>query len=195
MERKPIDITDELLRFIYLENGDDKIQAQQLSFILSDEVTVEMSAAQKEKLFHKLSAVHEAESLGQLIRKKMTEAGTAPENLSAGMALPLQVVQNLLEDKIYTNNIPVMLFRRLLGTLHISFNAAEKAIRRTFDLLQNSVTPQSASSSLYPAMRKNMSAMREDNLYVNVQSGAKELYENKEALDKYVNRLQELMNQ
>lgn len=88
-----------------------------------------------------------------------------------------------------------MLFKNLLSYLNISFSSAEKGIRKTFELLQAKLSPTLNSHSVHPAFRAGLFLSKSDyNAHFANLSDGKELYENKEALDKYLNRLNELLN-
>lgn len=94
----------------------------------------------------------------------------------------------------FTNNVPVVLFTKLLSALNISFKAAEEAIYKTFNILQSQATIQhSSSSGLNPAFRKGYHTSRESFSKNSPKTDGKELFENKEALEKYLTRLDELM--
>ena len=120
----------------------------------------------------------------------MNEAVVAHES-----ELPIEVIQDLKGDLVYTNNIPINLFRKLLSILNISFASAESAVRKTFEILQHQVSGRTNSySGFNPTYRKGHLTSKEELLKNNSRSDGKELFENKEALDKYLLRLNELMN-
>lgn len=192
MDKKKADIIDETLKVFYLESQPDTLAEQELSRIKTMTPSVEMNAVQKAKLFERLSKLNPENTLGAVITSKLKELQLQPEQLSQNTLLPLPVVHDLLQDKIYANNVPIMFFRNLLKQLGISFQQAESAIRRTFTLLQEKTATTGATHGLNPAFRKGQHIVG-----INAENTSKgdhrELYENKEALDKYLSRLNELL--
>lgn len=78
-----------------------------------------------------------------------------------------ETLEAFINDKFWPNSIPIMLFRNMLRLLNIDFDTAKEAIYITLPILPKSST------------RKNTRP---------------ELWECKEAVDKYVIRLKELLN-
>lgn len=190
---KNTDILDEALKVVYLESITDAAAESELSRITSMAPAVEMAAAQKEKLFERLSVIESVSTLGEVISNKLRELHLEPEQLSQSTSLPLPVVHNLLKDKIYTNNVPIMFFRNLLKQLNISFQQAEKSIQKTFELLQEKTAKASTGHRLNPAFRKGPHILGMTNTDVHAKGDGRELYENKEALNKYLTRLYQLL--
>lgn len=188
-----IDALDEALRVIYLESAKEKESADsEINFILGLPLAHEMSAPKKEELLNKLGNLMQSATLGELITAAMNELAVSNEDVEAKTNIPVAVLQQLKEDTIYTNNVPVTFFTTLLKSLNIAFNTAQKSILKTFELLQGQVNVNDYSAAaLRPAFRK--SAHLTDYKPQYVKSDGRELYENKEALDKYLNSLDELM--
>lgn len=193
MEKKKTDIIDEALKVFYLETATDTSAEIELMRIKSTVPSSEMSAIKKAELLERLSKIAGVGTLGEILTSKLKELKLQPEQLSQETLLPLPVVHQLLQDKIYTNNVPIMFFRNLLKQLGLSFQQAEVAIRKTFNLLQEETTIHNTTHGLNPAFRKGQHI-------IGVSTGAniskgdhRELYENKEALDKYLSRLNELL--
>lgn len=195
MAKNNIDILDEALRVMYLQNSTNDGPAQKnLATILSINYSLEMPEEKKAKLLSQLKSLSVAPTLGQVLQEKLKELNIQPDQLASTTSLPVRVMQDLLEDKIYTNNVPIVFFKNLLKKLNVSFAQAEKSIRKTFELLQ-SHTLAVESSSFHPAYRKGLFTEREVSLpAISHRSDGKELYENKEALDNYLTRLEELLN-
>jgi hypothetical protein len=103
------------------------------------------------------------------------------------------MIKDLQRDSIYPNNVPVVLFRKLLAALKISFQSAERAIRQTFEQLQ-SQSGVVFQAGLSPAFKKGNFASRESLYKSAPPSDGKELFQNEEALNRYLNKLSELMN-
>ena len=194
MEKKKADILDEVLKVLYLESLTDASAEKEVLRITSNIHTVEMSPVQKAKLFERLGAIEKVNTLGEMIAMKLQELHLEPLQLSQSTSLPLPVVHDLIEDKIYTNNVPIMFFRNLLKQLGISFQQAEKSIRKTFALLQENIASPSSANVLNPAFRKGSHILGGSNMDAHTKGDSKELYENKEALDKYLTGLNHLIN-
>ncbi len=195
MENKKIDALDEALRIIYLEgDADDTLMEKKLSHILSVGNGAEMSENEKRRLFAKLGELNETLTLGQVIREKLQGLQMPSEQLSGSIALPAHVINDLIDDKIYTNNVPIVFFRDLLKKLNISFEQAEKSIRKTFELLQNSALGVPTAHTFRASFRRNLFPLDDTRSSPVHRSDGRELYENKEAMEKYLNRLGELLN-
>ncbi len=195
MERDHIEILDEALRVLNLEMAADDANAdRELSLILSNEASVDMPSNQKEKLFMALSMVVMAPSLGQVVQERIKQMDITTAQLSEGVKLPVQVIDGLISDDLYTNNIPIVLFKNLLNYLNIKFSTAEKSIRKTFELLQSKVFNHDANVALVPSFRSSLYTAKSIAIPSQRTTDGKELFENKEAMEKYLNRLSELLN-
>ena len=191
-----INTLDEALRIIYLERAKDlgdEIISTQMKLIL-DSQGPEMERSKYESLLDRLSSEAYAPSLGQLLSRAIVNSGLDNAIVALKTRLPLSVVEQLTNDSIYTNNVPIVFFKSLLSTLNISFSAAEKSIRKTFRMLQGQTLSKPGISSLSPAFRKGLYLNREAIPKNTYDTEGKELFENKEALDKYLFRLNELMS-
>lgn len=191
-----MDTLDEALRIIYLERakdlGDEMISVQ-MKLIL-DSKGPEMQRSKFESLINKLSSEAYTPSLGQLLSGAMVNFGLDDAMVALKTRLPLSVVEQLINDAIYTNNVPIVFFKSLLSNLNISFSAAEKSILKTFKMLQGQTLSKPGISRLSPAFRKGLYLNRESMPKNTYDTEGKDLFENKEALDKYLFRLNELMS-
>lgn len=195
MESKKNDVLDESLRILSFEKTLNETPVRELSLILSGNPVIEMPAHSKEELMTKLSTVMNALSLGQILKQKILISGITTDELAANIKLPTQVVNELIADRIYTNNVPIVLFKNLLFYLNISFSAAEKGIRKTFELLQNNFSTNNSNYGLHPAFRSGTFMSKSEIILPNSKDmDGKELYENKEAIEKYLKRLNDLLN-
>lgn len=185
---------DEALRIIYLETAKDQVDTEkEMTYILASE-GVDMDPFRYQQLMEKLGAIINEQSFGKLLQQVIGNEQTDAQ-VAAAAQLPAQVIADLMEDTIYTNNVPIVLFRNLLVAFNISFRSAERAIRKTFDMLQSQDTIRKATlSGFNPAFRKGYYVSKESFVRNTPKSDGKELYENKEALEKYLSRLNELMN-
>lgn len=110
-------------------------------------------------------------TIGKLITEAIELHELNPEIVSAQVKLRGNTLPDLMNDNVYTNCIPLLLFRDLCLSLHIPFESIESAMIPTFHLLVSKETPQSISK----------------------KSGWAPLWENEESVMKYTNRLKELM--
>jgi len=195
MQRDNIEIIDEALRILSIEMAaNDRHADRELSLILSNDSFVEMPSAHKEKLFTALNTLVNAPSLGQVIQERLLQMNITRAQLSETVKLPAQVIDGLVSDDLYTNNIPIVLFRNLLNYLNIKFTNAEKSIRKTFELLQSKVLNHDPSVALVPSFRTSLYTSKSITFPSRKTMDGKELFENKEALEKYLNRLNQLLN-
>lgn len=197
MNTSKIDAFDEALRVIFLESakeGDVEILQMQMAIILPSTEIV-MSDQKKDLLLQKLNAMITSLSFGQLLQQTMQKISVSEALAAEKSSLPVNVIQDLKGDVIYTNNVPIKLLKNLLTVLNISFKSVESAIRKTFEMLQNQAFSKNDSfSGFSPAFRKGYFVSRETFSNKTSKTDGKELYENKEALEKYLTRLNELMN-
>jgi hypothetical protein len=195
MEKNKIDILDETLRVWYLEKGaSDQLAESHLTYIRSLQNTIEMPEQKKATLLSQLKALTASKTLGQVIGEKLEELQLQPAQLASSTSLPVRVIEDLIADKIYTNNVPIVFFKNLLAKLNVSFAQAEKSIRKTFELLQSNALGVPAAS-FQPSFRKGLYTEKEASpAAAPVRSDGRELYENKEALENYLTRLSELLN-
>ncbi len=193
-----IDALDEALKLIFLENPKESNVSsleKEVEQLLSFSPVKTMAANKMALLIQKLNVVATSLTFGQLFQQALKKENLAEESIAEKIKLPIDVILELKMDNVYTNNIPIVLFRNLLSTLNLSFKSVETAIRKTFEVLQNQVEPrQSNLSGFSPAFRKGFYTSRESFSKNSHKTDGKELFENKEALEKYLIRLNELMN-
>lgn len=192
-----IDTLDEALRVIFLEGAKDASDTAdaEMQLILSSPADITMNEDKKALLMQKLNAVIASLSFGQLLQQAMQNLNVTEDIIAEKSKIPVSVVADLKNDAIYTNNVPIVLFKSLLSTLKLSFKPVEAAIRKTFEILQSQVAVRSDSPSGFsPAFRKGYYTSRESFAKNSPKADGKELFENKEALEKYLSRLSELMN-
>jgi len=188
-----IDAFDEALKMIYLEGAKENDNAvSEMKYIMSLPVSKQMTIGKKFELIAKLNAVMDSLSLGQVIQVAMKKRNLSEEQLVSSASLPSFVITGLKEDKIYTNSVPIMFFKKLLKFLDIDVAAASQAIRKTLEILQSQKVTEQSFSGFRPAFRRGIHSS--DAIAKNiVESDGKELFENKEAMENYIKRLEELM--
>jgi len=109
------------------------------------------------------------------------------------VSLPTTTIEQLKEDYILANSIPVISFRNLLKKLQIPFDKVEQAINKTFHMLKNeaSFSPSMIGSLQLSYRRRNASTASAFNTKAS-KSERQYLFQNEEALNKYLKRLGEL---
>lgn len=191
-----IDMLDETLKIYFLESAktDETVLHQELSVILSNDKLVEMSNAMRLKLMSRLKDVLQQVSFGQLITEAIQKNNIEAEALAEQTGLPVPVLNELQADTVFTNNVPIVFLKKLLHSLNISYQVAEQAIRNTFELLQHRIPSSASFNGVTPAFKKGNLSSRESFIKNMPKTSGKELFQNEEALNRYLNRLNELMN-
>jgi hypothetical protein len=192
-----IDTLDEALRVIFLESTKDASGTAdiEMQLILSSPADINMSDDKKVLLVQKLNTLISSLSFGQLLQQTMQNLNISEEVIAEKSKLPVDVINGLRGDTVYANNVPIVLFKSLLSALSLSFKPVETAIRKTFEILQSQVAVKNDNlSGFSPAFRKGYYTSRESFSKNSPKTDGKELFENKEALEKYLSRLNELMN-
>lgn len=191
-----IDITEEALRIVYLERSttlEEEVASQELEYIMSSETVVEMAEDRKNELLSRLGEIAFSLSFGQILDKNIRDLKLSLEHLAQETKIPVTILDELLGDRIYTNNVPIIMIKNLLTKLRIGFSTAEKAIKKTFELLQNSIVEQAGITHEIPAFRKGIYLPKDAVSGAQLRNDGRELYENKESLDKYIGRLEQLL--
>jgi hypothetical protein len=195
MESQKKDIINEAIKIVYLEHADllnDEDTDKEIAKIKSELVVGKLSAEKEGLLFSMLTELIMTESLGQMIARQMNELKINQQELAKNTLLPTDVINALISDEIYTNNVPILLFKKLAEQLHLKFTVIEQSIKKTLQLLGDRA--QVKDLSLQPAFRKGFYLSRGSSTLSNTKTDGKELYENSESMEKYLNRLKELLN-
>jgi hypothetical protein len=149
------------------------------------------SEGMAEKMIGKLYERLSADSLGVLITNAVSKAKIKTEELAAKSNLPVTTIEQLQADRLLANSIPVISFKNLLKSLQIPFSKAEQAINKTFQILKNEVAFSPSTLGLLQL------SFRRRNSATALNSKAREtenqyLFQNEEALQKYLKRLKDL---
>lgn len=191
-----IDPLEEIMRVMYLD---------QVRTMNADELQLELSRIQdsnqgttasdkKEMMIARLSAVMMQPSFGQLIQKAIEEKHLHEEMLTEKTGLSSLVIGELKSDTVYPNNVPIQLFKKLVIALGLPFSSVKNAVLKTFEELKHQASLRDFTG-YSPAYRKGYLRAGNDQTRKDHYDDGKELFENEEALNKYLNRLEELMNQ
>jgi hypothetical protein len=194
---KTVDKFEELLKIQILEStnpGDEDFVARAMQAIMNDEVSVHLDAVKENQLITRLKARLSELSFGQLLRERLASSNETEKSLAEKTRIPEAVIVNLLDDAIFTNNVPIRMMSNLLGVLKISFDQAEAAMFSTFERLKSALSDSPSLFSSFTtsvAFRKG-SMLSQSTLPTNTPTDGKELFENREVLEKYLKRLREL---
>lgn len=193
-----IDPIDEALKLIYLEfssSADNAFSSVQLQQILETDYNLLIADADKETILKKLYSYASSSSLGDLLHEAMGEKKISVQGLAQDLKITESVIEDLRADKIFTNNVPVVFIKNIMLALDISFKKAETAILKTFELLKSQAVIEAVNfRSMQPTFRKGYYASRENSAWSNKMAESRDLFENEEALKKYLLRLDELIN-
>jgi len=192
------DILDEVLKLYFLESAyaGEMALHPELPSILEGEPVAIMPKTMRLKLMGGLKELLKQMSFGQLLTHAIADQKVSAVSLAEETGLPESVLAELRQDEVFANNVPIIFLKKLLKTLNISFQVADKAIRNTYELLQHRVFSVASYEAVTPAFKKGGSLPSRESFIKNKPktSTGKELFQNKEALDRYLNRLDELMN-
>lgn len=149
-----------------------------------------MSADKRTKMVAQLYSKLSLLSFGELLTKSMIEQNVSAAELSGKSELNESFVKDLQSDNLAVNNIPVVLLKKLLNSLAISFTDAKTAILKTFDIVRHNTVAGEENFSVAPAFRRGKTDS-DNNSYKRLPN--KDLFENEESLNKYLERLEKLM--
>lgn len=195
-EKVKIDPVDEALKLVtlYTENQDEKdSQGLTLLNIISIDYKSQPSTIASERMIDELFKKLSVDSFGVLINKELKKVKMDARGLSERSGLPVFTIEQLQNDRILANSIPVIHFKNLLKALQIPFNAASESIFKTFELIKNESTLSMSfiGSSKFAYRRKSISVPSSVSSK-NSLTESQVLFQNEEALKKYLNRLKEL---
>jgi hypothetical protein len=153
----------------------------------------------KEKVDTLLSSLSQSlskDTLGSLLRKTLSESNADVAELQNKTGLTTSLLEDIKEDMIFINSVPVKSLVKLLKLLNVSLEKAEAAINTTFEKLSaESKMFLTLPSKAQPAFRKGTLTGNQGFDLIKMKSDESYLYQNKEALDKYTKRLSELYNE
>jgi hypothetical protein len=197
-DQNKIDSLDEALRILYLDMIED-YPSPQLSRDLSRLISIEkgpIASEKEEQLIKQLYSIMTEISFGQLFQQKIVEKGVNEAELAGATGLAADVINDLKNDTIYPNNIPIRLFKELIFVLQLPFASVKSAVLKTFNILKGEDSfDQSMPGGLVPTYRKGYSADVSELKRKDSVMGGKAHFENEEALNKYLTRLEELMTE
>jgi|SRR5450432_1301115 len=189
---------EEALRIFWLKNANDadiNLSEKELNLILkSSEGSFDMTKEKRDELVNRLFDTVNSVSLGQLINEAILSNKTKENTLAEETKLPVNILKSLREDSIFPNNVPVLILKGLLNKLNISFQAVERAIWKTFEMMQKREYLSLNGGSAGQSFRKATPDAKEHQGKRGLKSDGRELFENRESLEKYMTKLNELMH-
>jgi len=197
-DQHEIDRFDEALRLIYLDQVramDTEQVHQELSSVLANSNRT-ISSGKEQEMLSRLSALMQQRSFGQLMEQAMKENSIGEELLVEKTGLTPAMIYSLRKDALYPNNVPIQLFKKLVMSLKLSYSMVRTAALKTFGQLKNQVELSEATATGFtPAFRKEYEQISSGHARKDSDTDGNELFENEEALNKYLNRLEELLTE
>jgi len=166
---------------------------KEAEFVFNYHYSFSLSDDKKEQLLSSLNESLSEDSLGTLIQKSLSGFSITNDELleKTGMSVSLQ--QSILEDMVFPNSIPVKSLAKLLKYLSISIQKATKSIEKTYQILTlERKMFNFIPGEILPAFRQRYYSMEAYRDYNASEAKSSYLYQNREALDKYINRLEKL---
>lgn len=197
-KNKTIHTLQEALRIFWLENAqstDPKLSERDLELILSaDDSTFDMSEAKKKALINRLYDTVSGSSLGALVTTQLKTKNISDKKCTEQTDIPIAIFEELKQDKLYPNKIPVLAMKDLLIALSIPFEQAKNAILKTYELIKMNVTLTEKGYEGQVSYRKGHEELASGTGRKNSRPDGGGLFENRESLEKYLSMLEEEMN-
>lgn len=189
-----IDPIEEALRLNYL-NANSLDASKELNRIMEGKYSVEISSEKAKQMVNSLYEKLAVDSLGIIISKAIETGNIKVEEIATESSLPIMTIEQLQADLILANSIPVISFKNLLKRLQIPFDKAQEAIIKTFHILKNDLafSPSTVTAMRLAYRRRNTKSSTSFNTKAS-KAENQYLFQNEEALNKYLNRLGELYN-
>jgi len=192
--RQKFDVLDESLKHLWLESrivGERSKEEDDLQRILSENYKARMTTSQSEKMHARLLRKRSL-SFGALLQTGLKGITYDLSALATRTGLLPSQLEELVQDNIPVNSIPVVFLKNLLAMLNIPFNLASEAILKTFDTIRERENQFQVESVFSPSFKRNQ---RENHspMSASMMEGSNELYNNEEAMQQYLEHLKELM--
>jgi hypothetical protein len=194
--QKNINSFEEALRNTWLQSAKDAdigFSERELKLILSStDDTFEMDEQKKEALINKIFETSNGPSIGSVISEAMNLGKLSSESMANGAKIPLAMFQQLISDEIFPNNVPVVGLGKILNMLSIQIENARQPIQTTFNIMKAKEL-RNIDASCRIAARRQQPEGGIGSVNRNGENKGRELFENQEALDKYLQKLEEVM--
>jgi hypothetical protein len=191
---KPFD--NLLMAYITKESQDTFISSssdKEAEIVFTKNFNVEVTKKKADALLSSLTQSLSKDTLGSLVQKALARNTKPVSELQSLTGLSPSLLEDIKTDMVFTNSVPVKSLAKLLIFLHISLDKAQAAINTTFDKLSaESKMFLSIPANAQPAFRKGVSHSDSAFDCKRVKLDESYLYQNKEALEKYIKRFTEL---
>lgn len=191
-----IDPIDEALKLVYLNTKPEENTINpilEFKRITETEYPYDISSEKGETMIKLLYEKLAVDSLGELISKAIEKENISISEISKDSSLPASTIEQLQTDSIFANSIPIILLKNLLKRLQISFNKAQESIIKSFHILKNEAAFSSSSiNTVQLSYKKRNAEIVSSFANKTKKSENQNLFQNEEALNKYLNRLSEL---
>ena len=188
-----------LLAYIASQNQDNLVSGymdKEAETVFSKQFDVSLPKEKADALLSALAESLSKDSLGSLVQKGLLSTAVPISELQSTTGLTPSLLEDIKTDMVFTNSVPVRSLVKLLKLLNISLDKAQAAIQTTFEKLSaESKMFLSIHAKVQPAFRKGMSHGDTSFDFKRLRSDESYLYQNKEALNKYTNRLSELYSE
>lgn len=172
-----------------VSNSSDK----EAGIVFSKQYDFALSKQKVESMLSDLATSLSKDSLGVLVQRGLAASTTSVTDIQSVTGLTPSLLEDIKADMVFTNSVPVRSLVKLLKFLNISLDKAQAAIQTTFEKLSaESKMFLSIPAKAQPAFRKGTTHGDASFDFKRLRSDESYLYQNKEALDKYTNRLSEI---
>ena len=127
-----MDKVDQFLRLLMLAKPDQYWLAQSIT---NPEPTI-MSEAQKSRLLESLARKYKTPTFGQLLSERFRTTALSAASLAGELGVPVEVIDCLVSDSVHPATVPIMVMKRLLERVNVTFDLARSALRATFEQLK-----------------------------------------------------------
>lgn len=191
---------DNLLMAYITKEGHDSVALnssdKEAQIVFTKQFETILSKEKVDILLSSLSQSLSKDTLGSLLRKALSESNSDVAELQNKTGLTTSLLEDIKEDMIFTNSVPVKSLVKLLKFLNLSLEKALAAINTTFEKLSaESKMFLTLPSKAQPAFRRGALTGNQGFDLIKMKSDESYLYQNKEALNKYTKRLSELYNE
>ncbi|WP_286757172.1 hypothetical protein [Roseivirga sp. UBA838] len=182
---KKYDIIDSVLLKRFLEKDD----FDNTKLILSSEYDVNIDQGKRSQIFNQLVGLAEKPTFGSLIGKIETET---VQSIAKKVGISEEQLERIYRDEVLINRIPITRLKVFLETLNLSYEKVKDAIIRTSEILSTQSKAMTFDQKMGVAFRRKMS----DNISTASWGSdfKSDLFDNNEALSKYLDKLNELMS-
>lgn len=175
------------------ENLASSSSDKEAGIVFSKQYDFSLPKQKIETMLSDLSKSLSKDSLGVLVQKGLAASAIPVTDIQSVTGLTPSLLEDIKADMVFTNSVPVRSLVKLLKFLNISLDKAQAAIQTTFEKLSaESKIFLSIPTKAQPAFRKGMTHGDASFDFKRLRSDESYLYQNKEALDKYTNRLKEI---